>query len=84
MNRKKVISFGKISKDFGKSTQTSETSSEETVSEGGFTKFGKQSFQSQAIEDLPDDTESKDLQDLMGISGFGKKAKSFDVQVCYF
>lgn len=32
-----------------------------------------------AIEDIEDDIESKKMQEIMGISGFGRKAKQFDI-----
>ncbi len=32
-----------------------------------------------AIEDIEEDLESKKVQEVMGISGFGKKAKQFDI-----
>lgn len=39
----------------------------------GFGTFSK------AIEDIEDDLESKHVQEVMGISGFGRKAKQFDI-----
>lgn len=50
----------------------------------GFGVFGKQDKNSinNAIEDLAlEDTESQQVKDIMGITEFGRKAKSFDITV---
>lgn len=51
----------------------------------GFGTFGKnnkkdKSF-SVAIEEIADDLESQHVQEIMGISEFGRKAKSFSIEV---
>lgn len=66
----KKISFGKISKDFGKSAESIEAT-------GTIGTFGPP----KAIETLADDHETQEMKTVMGISGFGKKAKTFDIQV---
>lgn len=43
------------------------------LSNSGFGTFSK------AIEDIEEDLESKHVQEVMGISGFGRKAKHFDL-----
>lgn len=69
MNKKK-IAFGKISVNFAQNAKVIEST--DTIE-----KFGPK-----VIETLEeDDTESQQMKDVMGISSFGKKAKSFDVQV---
>lgn len=72
----KKITFGKISANFAQNS-----SSVEPV--GTFGKFGKNEVPNNpvAIEALEDDVESKQMKEVMGISGFGKKAKSFNVEV---
>ncbi|CAK9802494.1 Gastrulation defective protein 1 homolog [Anthophora quadrimaculata] len=79
MNTKKVITFGKISKNLSKETPQNI----ETVS-SGFGTFGKKSVEvnvTQMNEIKPEDEEeTQNLKEVMGITGFGKKAKSFDVQ----
>lgn len=72
MNRKKGISFGKIS--FTKPAEKPP----EFENDQGFKKFGKESYT--AMEEVPDDLEGQEMKNLMGITGFGKKAKSFDIQ----
>ncbi|XP_078039825.1 gastrulation defective protein 1 homolog [Augochlora pura] len=80
MSTKKVITFGKISKDLNQQ-QTSE--SKGNVS-SGFGTFGKKLPETNVIkmnEIKPEDEEeTHNLKQVMGITGFGKKAKSFDVQ----
>lgn len=66
----KKITIGKISKDFGKSAGSIEAT-------GTIGTFGPP----KAIETLADDHETQEMKTVMGISGFGKKAKSFDIQV---
>ncbi|KAG5325114.1 GAD1 protein, partial [Pseudoatta argentina] len=80
MNSKKTITFGKISANLDKLTPEAfiETSS------SGFGIFGKkreENYVKKMDEIRPEDEEeTRSLQKLMGITGFGKKAKSFDVQ----
>lgn len=79
MNTKKTITFGKISKDLKRET----SGSTEPVS-SGFGTFGRKSVETNVTkmnEIRPEDEEeTQNLKQVMGISGFGKKAKSFDVQ----
>lgn len=79
MNTKKGITFGKINKDLTRDM----TKNTETVS-SGFGTFGKKSLETNITkmnEIKPEDEEeSQNLKQVMGITGFGKKAKSFDVQ----
>lgn len=80
MNSKKIITFGKISANLEK--PATETSVE--VSSSGFGTFGKKREENNVkkIEEIKpeDEEETQNIQKLMGITGFGKKAKSFDVQ----
>ncbi|XP_076685589.1 gastrulation defective protein 1 homolog [Andrena cerasifolii] len=79
MNTKKVITFGKISKDL-KREQPENTE----VTSSGFGTFGKKLPETNVTkmnEIKPEDEEeAHNLKEVMGITGFGKKAKSFDVQ----
>ncbi|XP_043787187.1 gastrulation defective protein 1 homolog [Apis laboriosa] len=79
MNTKKGITFGKINKDLTRDM----TKNTETVS-SGFGTFGKKSLETNITkmnEIKPEDEEeSQNLKQVMGITGFGKKAKSFDVE----
>ncbi|KZC14731.1 PREDICTED: gastrulation defective protein 1 homolog [Dufourea novaeangliae] len=78
MNKKKVITFGKITKDLNQPPQSTENIST------GFGTFGKKLPETNVIkmnEIRPEDEEeTQNLKEVMGITGFGKKAKSFDVQ----
>lgn len=52
----------------------------------GFGTFGKQEIASQnkyndEIEEIAEDLESQHVKEIMGISEFGRKAKSFDIVV---
>ncbi|XP_012259386.2 gastrulation defective protein 1 homolog [Athalia rosae] len=81
MNAKKgMISFGKIKTDLGKGVGLS--SSSEPVE--GFGTFGKQIPETNLTEmkeiNPEDEEETKQLQEVMGMTSFGKKAKSFDIQ----
>lgn len=70
------ISFGKIQLNVGK---TPAESNEPAQDAGGFKKMDKQQMIRQ-IEDVAEDLESQHLKDVMGISGFGRKAaKVFDI-----
>lgn len=79
MNTKKGITFGKINKDLTRDM----TKNTEIIS-SGFGTFGKKSLEiniTKINEIKPEDEEeSQNLKQVMGITGFGKKAKSFDVQ----
>lgn len=54
----------------------------------GFGVFGKEAQTknslNEAIEELADDLESQQVKDIMGISEFGRKAKTFDITVSVF
>lgn len=80
MSSKKIITFGKISGNLEK--PATETPVE--VSGSGFGTFGKKREENNVkkIEEIKpeDEEEIQNMQKLMGITGFGKKAKSFDVQ----
>lgn len=65
----KKISFGKISANFSQNAQKIEAT-------GSIGTFGPP----KAIQVLEDDGEAQQIKDVMGISSFGKKAKSFDIQ----
>lgn len=72
MNKGK-ITFGKISANFGENSQKIEAS-------GSIGQVS--SFNVEEIQHLDDEVEKEreKIQNLMGITSFGKKAKSFDVQ----
>lgn len=67
MNKK--ISFGKISSNFGENA-------EKIQATGTIGTFGPP----KAIETVEDDTEAQQMKQVMGISSFGKKAKTFDIK----
>ncbi|KAJ8975507.1 hypothetical protein NQ317_010622 [Molorchus minor] len=67
MNKK--ITFGKISSNFGQNSTKIEPT-------GIIGTFGPP----KAIEALEDDTEGQQMKEVMGISSFGKKAKTFDIK----
>lgn len=78
MNTKKTITFGKISKSLA-----SETPETVLPSSSGFGTFGKRLVETNTneIKEIKpeDEEEMQNLQKVMGLTGFGKKAKSFDV-----
>lgn len=80
MNSKKIITFGKISANLDKPAP--ETPVE--ASSSGFGIFGRKREESNVkkMDEIKpeDEEETQSMQKLMGITGFGKKAKSFDVQ----
>ncbi|XP_064551954.1 gastrulation defective protein 1 homolog [Drosophila montana] len=70
------ISFGKIQLNVSKTPAESDEPAQDA---GGFKKMDKQQMIRQ-IEDVAEDLESQHLKDVMGISGFGRKAaKVFDI-----
>lgn len=82
MNSKKVITFGKIGKNLNRENRETSQCTEPAAS--GFGTFGRKSLESNVTrmnEIRPEDEEeTQNLKEVMGITGFGKKAKSFDVQ----
>uniref|UniRef100_A0AAR5Q082 WD repeat-containing protein 55 homolog n=1 Tax=Dendroctonus ponderosae TaxID=77166 RepID=A0AAR5Q082_DENPD len=67
----KKIKFGKISANFAqKATPIQPTGSIDSIVDIGAP---------QAIEALEDDKEGQQMKEVMGISAFGKKAKTFDI-----
>ncbi|XP_024878843.1 gastrulation defective protein 1 homolog [Temnothorax curvispinosus] len=78
MNSKKIITFGKISASLDKPAP------EAPVETSGFGTFGKKREENNVkkMDEIKpeDEEETQNMQKLMGITGFGKKAKSFDVQ----
>lgn len=67
------ISFGKISADFAKNAETIEAT-------GSFGTYTGVSNPIQ-MESLEEDFEKQNMKETVGITSFGKKAKSFDIQV---
>ncbi|CAG9761773.1 unnamed protein product [Ceutorhynchus assimilis] len=65
----KKITFGKISANIGQSSSS-------TPPTGIIGTFGPP----KEIEVLQDDTEAQQVKEVMGITGFGKKAKTFDIK----
>ncbi|EZA50084.1 hypothetical protein DMN91_006312 [Ooceraea biroi] len=84
MNWKKTITFGKISANLNKDASSTSSEAVAETSNSGFGKFGKKREETnvtQMAEIKPEDEEeSQNIKKLMGISGFGKVAKSFDIQ----
>lgn len=78
MNKPK-ITFGKIG--FApKPTETKSKDSKDEPETSGFKKFGKEEHQKK-VEEVSEELEQQSLKDVMGITGFGKKAKVFDITV---
>ncbi|KAM8712164.1 hypothetical protein ACLKA7_012653 [Drosophila subpalustris] len=70
------ISFGKIQLNVSKTPAETNKTEQDA---GGFKKMDKQQMIRQ-IEDVSEDLESQHLKEVMGISGFGRKAaKVFDI-----
>nr|XP_022900679.1 gastrulation defective protein 1 homolog [Onthophagus taurus] len=69
----KKIVFGKICANFVQNSSNIEAT-------GSFGTFGPPAVNSIQNESLEDDTELKKMKDVMGITTFGRKAKTFDVQ----
>lgn len=80
----KKITFGKISlsKKIADDAGPEESSSSSAASSSGFGVFGKQESKITEMKEIraEDEEESEQLKKIMGMSGFGKKAKSFDVK----
>ncbi|KAI4471487.1 gastrulation defective protein 1-related [Holotrichia oblita] len=76
MNKSKKITFGKISANFAEKATVVEAT-------GAFGTFGSDTQKSIQIEALEDDVEHHNMQEIMGITQFGKKAKSFNIKVNY-
>lgn len=80
------ISFGKINLNLAKPVEKPAAKEDETKetcssSSGGFKKIDKHQMQKQ-IEDVTEDLESQRLKEVMGLTGFGRKAaKVFDINV---
>lgn len=73
MNKDKKIVFGKISSNFAEKSTVIEAT-------GSFgSTFGP--LKVKQIEALEDDGEQQEMKKIMGITSFGKKAKSFNVEV---
>lgn len=72
----KKIQFGKISVNFGKNNASIEPT-------GTIGKSSAVVGQKTAIEVLEDDVEHQEMKEVMGISSFGKKAKTFNIKVQY-
>ncbi|XP_017778073.1 PREDICTED: gastrulation defective protein 1 homolog [Nicrophorus vespilloides] len=73
MNKGKKIVFGKISTNFAEKTLATE--SDLTI--GSFSEGTSKPVE---IEELEDDNEDEQIKEVMGISTFGKKAKTFNIQ----
>lgn len=79
------IAFGKINLNLNKTVEKPPAENEETdlatTSTGGFKKIDKQQMQKQ-IEEVAEDLEAQKLKEVMGLTGFGRKAaKVFDINV---
>uniref|UniRef100_A0A6V7M2I5 Uncharacterized protein n=1 Tax=Bracon brevicornis TaxID=1563983 RepID=A0A6V7M2I5_9HYME len=82
---KKTITFGKIGTSLNKEPQTGGGDNPtELPSTSGFGVFGKKIREEKSVEineiRPEDEEETESLKKVMGMTGFGKKAKSFDVQ----
>ncbi|KRT81964.1 hypothetical protein AMK59_5053, partial [Oryctes borbonicus] len=73
MNKSKKIVFGKISANFAEKSTPIEAT-------GAFGTFGTDAQKSIQIEALEDDMEQHKMKEVMGITQFGKKAKSFNIK----
>jgi hypothetical protein len=77
MNKKgKPIHFGKIKINLATTAATTGSEIENEVVEGGFGTFNPQSGQSTSDTDR----EAEEMKEVMGFSGFGKKAKQFNIE----
>lgn len=74
MSQRKRIQFGKISANFAENATTVEAT-------GAITKLDVLPNAAIENEALEEDKEHQEMQKMLGISSFGKKAKSFDVKV---
>lgn len=77
MSQRKKIQFGKISVNFAKNAATVEVT-------GSITKLDAAPNVAIQNESVEIDREHEEMQKVLGISSFGKKAKSFDVKVRSF
>ena len=77
---KKTITFGKISANLIKDTPAPQPE----PSSSGFGTFGKKAPEQNSVamqEIMPEDEEeTAQMEKLMGMSSFGRKAKTFDIQ----
>ncbi|XP_044009108.1 gastrulation defective protein 1 homolog [Aphidius gifuensis] len=85
MNKKPMITFGKIGAALKKKETDEKPENDVSTSGfGTFSSFGKKSIEKNSTdmsEIRPEDEEESDnVKKIMGITGFGKKAKIFDVQ----
>lgn len=74
MSKEKKISFGKISTNFGQNATVIQAS-------GSIGTFEPSPTKPVQIENIEDDNEHQQIKEIMGITTFGKKAKTFDIQV---
>lgn len=78
------IAFGKINLNLNKPQEKKEENvdtEKATTSTGGFKKIDKQQMQKQ-IDEVSEDLEAQKLKEVMGLTGFGRKAaKVFDINV---
>lgn len=81
MNKPK-ITFGKIALSIAKKPEEPSEASENEPETSGFKKFGKDDH-SKKVDEVSEELEQQTLRDVMGITGFGKKAKVFDIKVSY-
>lgn len=79
MNKPK-ITFGKIVLSVPKKSEDPAEESKNEPETSGFKKFGKEDHQKK-VEIVSEELEQQSLKDVMGITGFGKKAKVFDIIV---
>lgn len=79
MNRPK-ITFGKIALSVPTKDAPVPEKQDEPESSSGFKKFGKEDHQKK-IEEVSGSLEQQSLEEVMGITGFGRKAKVFDISV---
>ncbi|KAL7022072.1 hypothetical protein ACKWTF_012123 [Chironomus riparius] len=78
MNKPK-ITFGAIKLNVS-APKTEENPQPETSGFGVFSKAESSSNFKKSIEDIEGHLESTKIEEMMGISGFGKKAKKFDIK----
>jgi hypothetical protein len=77
MNKRgKPISFGKIKINLASASTSTGGAIENEVAEGGFGTFNQRLDQTTGN----DDQETENMKEMMGFSGFGKKAKQFNIE----